>query len=112
MTPLKYFVRKNTWLTRGLIDFGWGNGYVVIPEGHKCYGLDYNQIEEKYEIDVHGGLTFSAMATEIDFQSYGINPNDWVIGFDTCHAGDTLRRWTKTRVELAAKNLADQISKL
>lgn len=38
---------------------GWGNGYVAIPEGHPCFGKDYDQIYDEYNINVHGGLTFS-----------------------------------------------------
>lgn len=34
---------------------GWGNGYVLIPQGHFLYGKCYDDIH----VDVHGGLTFS-----------------------------------------------------
>jgi hypothetical protein len=39
---------------------GWGNGYVVIPEGHKYHGVDYNDIP----VDVHYGLTFSQLVDQ------------------------------------------------
>lgn len=66
-----------------IYEHGWGNGYVHLPKGHKYFGIDANDIP--YE--VHGGLTF---ADEID--------GYWVIGFDTCHYGDTLEKWPKKAV--------------
>lgn len=33
--------------------------YVELPKRHKLYGLYYMDIEDNYQIDVHGGLTFS-----------------------------------------------------
>lgn len=54
---MKVVIKENTWLTRGVIDFGWGNGYVLIPEDSPLHGKDYNDID----VDVHGGLTFSEL---------------------------------------------------
>ena len=54
-------------------EYGWGNGYVLLPEGHPDYDKDYNHLP----YSVHGGLTFS-----------GIMNGYWAIGFDTVHAGD------------------------
>ena len=35
MGKLKYIILKNTHLTRSAhMDFGWGNGYVILPKGH------------------------------------------------------------------------------
>ena len=51
---MKTFLRENTWLTRGITDFGWGNGYVLIPQGHPLHGKHYDEID----VDVHCGLTF------------------------------------------------------
>lgn len=30
---------------------GWGNGYVIIPEGHPVHGMGYDDIEAKYDIN-------------------------------------------------------------
>ena len=57
-------ILENTWLTREIntksgrlsLDFGWGNGYVLVPESHPYHGIDYNEMGG---ISVHGGLTFS-----------------------------------------------------
>jgi hypothetical protein len=62
-------IRRNT---------GFGNGYIGVPKGHPFYGKDYNALHELYQIDIHGGLTYSEQ--EGDY---------WVIGFDTAHASDT-----------------------
>ena len=52
---MKVVILENTWLRRGITDFGWGNGYVLIPQDHQLHGKDYSDID----IYVHGGLTFS-----------------------------------------------------
>ena len=49
---LKSFVKELTHLPRnGFMDFGWGNGYVVIPEGHPMHGKHYDDIP----VEVHPG---------------------------------------------------------
>lgn len=53
-------------------------GYIYIPEGHKYFGKDYDDLE----IDVHGGLTYAD--TTLRFQP----EVGWWIGFDCAHAGD------------------------
>ena len=57
---MKSFIKENTWLTRGIIDFGWGNGYVIIPKDHPLNGKNYDEIHDLMpKLDVNGGLTFS-----------------------------------------------------
>lgn len=60
---VKHFIKRNIWLTG--MDVDWGNGYVCIPKGHKAYGLEYEQLSEKFGIDIHGGLTFSSSSEEL-----------------------------------------------
>lgn len=69
------FTREITWLTG--MSTGWGNGYVALPEGHKYYGVNYDDVP----VDVHYGLTYGE-SEEIDGKSY------WVVGFDCAHLGD------------------------
>lgn len=71
---------EKIWKDRGFIcfilrnpTFDTLNGYVVIPSMHPWYHEDYDSIDA----EVHGGLTY---ADEIG--------NEWVVGFDTAHAGD------------------------
>lgn len=78
------------------IDHGWGNGYVNLPKWHKYYGVHYDNIP----VDVHGGLTYSEQ--EGDY---------WVVGFDTCHAWDTMEKWPKEKVLEEAIQLMNQLKK-
>lgn len=63
--------------------------YVFIPESHPWHGLHYDTIEELYEPEAHGGLTFS---DERDFNSWdGVGdgaPVGWYVGMDFGHAWD------------------------
>lgn len=56
-------------------------GYVEIPNRHKLYGLDYNQINElyDYEFPAHGGLTYAG---------HRLNDHRYFIGFDCGHMND------------------------
>lgn len=110
---LKTFVEENTWLSRNsFMDFGWGNGYVVIPEGHPMHGKHYNEIP----VNVHGGLTFSESADNMDRERWLNLPDGveggWVVGFDTAHYGDKLYKWPKEKVERETKRLRLQLEKL
>lgn len=113
---IKGFIIENdrTILRNG----GFANGYVVIPEGHPLWGLDYNS-EEIEGLNVHGGITFSQKADEkmINHILWGKDLEEedlgsWVIGFDTRHTGDTLKFWTKKRCEQEVVKLMGQVKKL
>lgn len=97
---------------------GWGNGYVIIPEGHICHGKDYDYIEHYYNIYVHGGLTFSEWAKDLRQEkwlpdSVETMETDWIIGFDTAHYGDSLDRWPDENSVLAeCQRLIEQLNKL
>lgn len=101
----------------GSFSTGWGNGYVCLPKGHPCYGMDYDTIHDKYNIDVNGGLTFACAAKELTSADHwnGI-PEDckdsWVVGFDTAHYGNDPEKWPKRMVEFEAKNLAKQFEEI
>ncbi len=69
------------------------NGYVSLPPDHPWHGLDYEDIP----MDIHGGLTYS-----------DIEGARWVIGFDTCHWGDTAQRWDVEAVAAEAESLLTQ----
>lgn len=72
------------------------NGYVAVPGGHPAYGLGYDAIHDRAEIDVHGGLTYASFGdTEEGNESILIRhpepgrPTDvWWFGFDCHHAWD------------------------
>ncbi|MDW0189352.1 MAG: hypothetical protein QOA70_06845 [Nitrososphaeraceae archaeon] len=89
---------------------GWGNGYVAIPQGHPCFGMDYDTIHENYSIDVNGGLTFSAEDIQGQPES---TKGMWIVGFDTLHYGDTPSRWpNKESVMAEANSLLQQLNEI
>ena len=112
-TELKAFVKPSTF-SYGY-SAGYGNGYVVIPEGHPLHKMGYDDIHDKYDIDVHGGLTFAEIASGL--REWGIpdwvNETDWIIGFDTAHYGDSLQRWPDEESVLSEANrLKEQCERL
>lgn len=105
---MKTVILENTWLTRGLIDFGWGNGYVIIPKDHKLHGVHYDDIN----VDVHGGLTFSELVDTQMMEKFGLDTEDigkWCVGFDTAHYSDNLLNWSKERVKEETEYLFQQL---
>lgn len=105
---MKTFVRENTWLDRSFMDFGWGNGYVLIHKGHPLHSVDYDDINVK----VHGGLTYSTLIGDNEIEGWGLEKEDlgaWCVGFDTCHCDDTLLEWTKDAVLEETKRLKEQL---
>lgn len=105
---MKVVIREITWINRAIADFGWGNGYVLIPENHPLHGKDYEEID----VIVHGGLTFSKLVDSGMIESWGLDTEDegkWCVGFDTAHFGDTLSKWSKERVQTEADLLKEQL---
>lgn len=43
---------------------GYLGGYVAVPAGHPLYGFDHDAIPSAFDIEVHGGLTYSAVCDE------------------------------------------------
>lgn len=108
---LKFFALPNH--LGGYINCGWGNGYVVIPEGHKLHGMDYDSIHNDYDIDVNGGLTWSKKAGGLKDEPEWINHTDWIVGFDTAHSGDSRDKWPNEQAVLnETRKLAEQLEKL
>lgn len=120
---LKTQILENTWLKSsyakaaayGISDLtlnhGWGNGYVIIPEGHPCFKMSYDEIHENYDIDVHGGLTYSEMAEDGN-DVFKHHSGCWVVGFDTAHYRDTLDRWPKEAVQAETERLREQLESI
>lgn len=108
---METFIIENTWLQRGISDFGWGNGYVIIPTCHKLHSIDYHDID----IPIHGGLTYSAQLNDRRIKGFALPESYlgfWMVGFDTAHSGDTLEKWPKERVQKEAESLLKQLTKL
>jgi len=99
---IEWFLYKNR--------IGAINGYVKLPEGHKWFGLSYDDVPVK----VHGGLTYGGSGSKF-------------IGFDTNHGGDywengddyfrlfaanwVVRVWDQDQVVKEVKHLARQVAK-
>lgn len=98
---------KETTFLNGL-EHGWGNGYVLVPEGHPWHGVNYDDIR----CEVHYGLTFGEIVTkelieywpELEERHEGM----YMVGFDTAHLNDTQENWPKERVFYEAENLKQQ----
>jgi len=101
------------------LDFGWGNGYVLLPFKHPFYNVHYDDID----INIHGGLTYSNKFDSSNFLKWIENlkidgdvtidnfktfENYWMIGFDTSHYGDDINSCPKYYVMNEVENLLDQ----
>ena len=116
---LHIFLKETTHIKRGFIndletgyyhDFGWGNGYVIIPYPHPAYGKHYDVINNF--ISVHGGLTYSERIDKDIIKYWGIDKKHkgkWMVGFDTLHYGDTLERWSHEEVFNETMRLKNQL---
>ncbi len=82
-----------------MIEVGWGNGYVGVPQGHPWFGKDYDSIT----CEVHGGLTYAANHAPTN-QPDGL----WWVGFDTAHFGDTTANRSREFVEAETERLRQQ----
>ena len=106
---MKVVIKENTWFTRDMFDFGWGNGYVLIPKDNHFHGEHYDDID----VDVHGGLTFSGLVDTKMVEDWGLEKEDegkWCVGFDTAHYSDNLSKWSKEKVQEEAERLKEQLS--
>ena len=99
---MRVIINKNKALNS--MDTGEANGYLVIDDkNHPWYGKHYSDID----IDVHGGLTYSELVESDSLQCFDEIISDdvgsWMIGFDTCHYGDTAAQWPAEYVRSYAK---------
>lgn len=100
-------------------EFGWGNGYILLPYNHPLYGIHYNDIQ----VNIHGGLTFSEnfnsdnflrwtknrkILGDVTLENYKKFDNYWIIGFDTNHSGDDLITCSENYVLSETQNLLEQ----
>jgi hypothetical protein len=90
--------------SRSYMDCGEANGYLVIDDkNHPWFGKHYNDIS----VDVHGGLTYSESVNARTVKHFDdITENDvgsWLIGFDTCHFGDSTDNWPEAVVRQHAE---------
>jgi hypothetical protein len=128
---LEYTLGLENWMTKkyypelfkGLFEYGWGNGYVLLPHNHPFYGQDYNDLEVPRFINIHGGLTFSDYFSNTRFLEWienreifgNVNKDNfekfdryWMIGFDTNHSGDNRENCSKEFVMKEIDKLLEQ----
>lgn len=84
------------------LDYGWGNGYVDLLEGHPLW--DIEEMVTSLPVSAPGGITGSWYD-----ERGGVKV--WRIGFDTLHAWDG-PYLTRDFVLLATLSLFDQCSEL
>ena len=98
--------------------------YVEIPQGHKAYGMDFENYDEEPLIKVHWGVTFQELwlrAVDDDGER-----GHKFVGWDYGHAGDFAgyyicemgyierhsKRWTTEEIVEECKDAIDQINAL
>ena len=114
-----YFLSDISSIRSPELLFGTHNGYVILDRNHPISGMYYSDIDEKYDIEVHGGITFadqlsifkhstdlSKTPELLDYQDY------WVIGFDTQHADDNAEKWNAESTLKETDAFAEQLMKI
>lgn len=66
--------------------------YIEIPKEHSFFGKDYNELQD---IEVHGGITFSAD----HLNTIDETGTKWYIGWDYAHIGDYQPYYEKYELE-------------
>lgn len=95
-----------------LMSTNWYNGYVILPEGHELVDKFYWDFEKDYDLEVHGGITFSDYLSKIiDLEEMNLE-DEYVLGFDCNHAGDNPVNCNQKYVENECKKLIDQLINL
>ena len=91
--------------------------YVELPKDHPLYGISYIDIEDMYDIRVHGGLTYST-------DSFLLLDNTWIIGWDYAHCDDysifaknclflhDLKKWTTEEMIDECISVIDQLEEI
>lgn len=104
-------------LPKGVLQHGWGNGYVLLPPEHVLAGINYDDINSY--VTVHGGLTFSEPVNEELMQKPPfrevLDKSDlgcWMVGFDTNHYGDGPNKWPRSKVLAETLELEKQLETL
>jgi hypothetical protein len=106
-------------LPKSYFEYGWGNGYVLLPKNHPYYGIDYDSVN----LNAHGGLTFSRefisenflkwvegleFDGDITIKNFKEVDGYWMFGFDTSHYGDNEYNCTKSYVMNETIDLMNQ----
>lgn len=74
------------------------NGYVILAQDHPLAG----ERDIIGDYDVHGGITFANKLKDFNIDPYPElwrYADNWVVGFDTAHGGDTALNWDFVRTK-------------
>lgn len=67
-------------------------GYVGVPKTSNFFKKDYRDTQEVEDMNIHGGITFSAFASpKWPPSAAKLSPNLYWFGFDCAHSDDTLK---------------------
>ena len=101
----RHIVKASAWKGVEGMSRGWGNGYVTIPAESWLTKYNYNEINDllydRLEFCVHGGLTYG------EFKG-----KDLVVGFDTAHYSDNIKKWPLSSVKKETTRLRDALMRL
>ena len=104
-----WFGKDNYLLTgQSTYSTSYYSGYVVIPQGHPFYQMDYSDLGSL--LSVHGGITFGQtiiLRGTILSDLVG----KFVIGFDCRYLGDTIEKCNVEYVKRELERLVDQLIK-
>lgn len=94
--------------------------YVEIPKRNKLYNLGYIEIEDNYNIKVHGGFTYAREKLRISDST--VMDNSWFLGWDYAHISDYqgyfgkhdflnegCKKWTTSEIDFECRNVIDQL---
>lgn len=99
-------------LEGALMSTNWYNGYVILPDYHELVDKFYGDFEKDYDLEVHGGITFSDYLSKImDLENMDLE-DGYVLGFDCNHVGDNPKDCNQEYVENECKKLIDQLINL
>ena len=95
--------------------------YVEMPRKHKLFGKQYWEIEEEYNINVHGGFSYSSSGLQTSEST--TMEGSWFLGWDYAHCtdfycfpdepiftrGEYAKKWTTEEIIEECKNVIDQL---
>lgn len=99
-----------TWLPS--VVAGYGCGYIGLTKDHPWFGKHYDTLHDEYNIDIHGGLTYSSYSVPGEPNS---SDGLWWVGFDTAHWNDNPtncdEKYCLSQIESLKKQALDILTK-
>lgn len=92
--------------------------YIFYDKKHPLYQKHYDEINDKIDLQVNGGLTYSRMGKSFADGTH-ILPDHWCLGWDYAHCDDELllthceipgKKWTTAEIIYQAKSAINDIA--